>query len=195
MSVKSKLRTAAVSTAAVAAIGAGTAFAAAAPASGATKAPASTVGCNSLSASNGTCGSVALRYGHFSLDVYQQHATSGNKVILWTKSNSDPAQDFYAAQYNQTLNQFTAEYAPNGIRSGYCVSFPSTTLGSKAVLRPCNEGPWQTFSVTHPSSGYFEIKNQASGLVMEDRGYGNQGTQLDQWSANGGDNQLWRPFS
>jgi hypothetical protein len=194
MSLKSKLRNAALGSATIA-LGAGTAFAAAAPATGATRGPAATVGCNSLSTGNGTCGSVALRFGHMSLDVYQQRAAYGNKVILWTKSNTDPAQDFYAAQYNHTLDQFTAEYAPNGIRSGFCVSFPSTAFGSKAVLRPCNEGPWQTFTASYEGDGYFEIENQASHLVMEDRGFGNQGTQVDQWSANGGDNQLWRPFS
>jgi hypothetical protein len=191
MSLKAKITAAA----ATLTLATGMGMAATMTASAAPTARSATHGCNALSANNGTCGSVALQYGGFSLDVYQQRAAYGNKVILWTQSNTDPAQDFYAAQYNQTLNQFTAEYAPNGIRSGYCVSFPSTALGSTAALRPCNEGPWQTFTAHYEGNGYFEIKNQASGLVMEDRGFGNQGTRVDQWSANGGDNQLWKPFS
>jgi hypothetical protein len=193
MSLKAKITAAA----ATLTLATGMGMAATMTASAAPAARSATIGCNALTGGNGVCGSVALKFGHYSLDVYQQRAQVNNKIILWTKSNSDPAQDFYAAQYNHTPNQFTMEYAPNGIRSGLCVSFPSTTLGSTAVLRHCNEGPWQTDSVKPVSAGgsYFEIKNQASGLVMEDRGFGNQGTRVAQWSANGGDNQLWKPFS
>jgi hypothetical protein len=191
MSLKAKITAAA----ATLTLAAGMGMAATMTASAAPTARSATVGCNALTGGNGVCGSVALKFGHYSLDVYQQRAQVNNKIILWTKSNTDPAQDFYAAQYNHTPNQFTAEYAPNGIRSGLCVSFPSTARASTAVLRACNEGPWQTFSVQPGIGSYVEIKNQASGLVMEDRGFGNQGTRVDQWDANGGDNQLWKPFS
>jgi hypothetical protein len=150
---------------------------------------ASTVGCDN---DGGYCGSQQLKFGHYNLDVYQQKAVYGNKVILWTRSTSDPAQDFVFVNYNGIAGDKTFEYAPNGRPSGLCVSFPQTTKGSKAVLRTCNESAYQTFEPITMSGDYVAWKNQASGYVMEDGAYGNQGTQLDQWVFNNGDNQAWR---
>ena len=154
-----------------------------------------TVGCQALTSGNGECGSVALQFGHLALDDYQQNEYPGNKIILWTKSNADPAQDFYAAHYNPAGGQFTLEYARNGIRSGLCVTFPATGLGTHAELEPCNEGPFQTFTArASGTGGYYVITNQASKLDIDDNGYGNQGTRVDQWDYTGNGNQLWKPF-
>jgi hypothetical protein len=162
----------------------------AAPASAATTHTTATVGCDDYN--DGYCGSQQLKFGKFDLDVYQQKAAYGNKVILWTRSSSDPAQDFVAKNYNGINNDKTFEYAPNGVPSGLCVSFPSTAKASKAVLRTCNQSAYQTFEPVPMSGSYVAWKNLASGYVMEDGAYGNQGTQLDQWVFNGGDNQAWK---
>ena len=149
------------------------------------------MGCSDYN--DGYCGSQQLKYGHFDMDVYQQRATYGDKIILWTRSSSDPAQDFIAKNYNGINNDKTFEYAPNGVASGLCVSFPSTARGTGAVLRTCNQSAYQTFEPVTTSDGdYVAWKNLASGYVMEDGAYGNQGTQLDQWVYNGGDNQEFK---
>lgn len=169
---------------------AGTTAASAAPAS--TTARSATIGCTGTT----YCGSQDLKFGHYALDVYKQHATYGNKVILWTRSNTDPAQDFIFKNYNGLSGtggtDKTFEYAPNGRPSGLCLSFPSETRGSGAVLRNCNESIWQTFSPIEVDGTYVGWQNQASNDVMEDGGFGNQGTQVDQWTWNGGDNQEWK---
>ena len=59
-----------------------------------------TVGCQALTSGNGRCGSVAMQFGHLALDDWQQAEYPGNKIVLWTRSNADPAQDWYAAHYN-----------------------------------------------------------------------------------------------
>jgi hypothetical protein len=168
---------------------AGTTAASAAPA-----ARSVTIGCAAYN--SGFCGSEQLKFGHYTLDVKGQHATYGNKVILWTKSNTDPAQDFIAKNYNGLSTSGgpdkTFEYAPNGVPSGLCLSFPSETRGSGAVLRNCNQSIWQTFKPVYVDGTYVGWKNQASGYAMEDGAFGNQGTQVDQWTWNGGDNQDWR---
>lgn len=179
------------------ALGAGSIFMVIAP-GWASAAPVATVNCT-VSAPTTGCGSQDLQYGKYALDVYQQNATYGNKIILWTRSNSDPAQDFIFRNYNGLGGSGgpdkTFEYAPNGRASGLCVSFPSTGLGTGAVLRTCNEGIWQTFRPIAAGGSYVAWQNLASGYVAEDGAYGNQGTQIDQWVHNGGDNQNWKYVS
>jgi hypothetical protein len=125
--------------------------------------------------------------------VYQQHAVSGNKVILWTKSTTDPAQDWLIKNYNGQSGSGgpdkTFEYAPDGRASGLCLSFPSEARGTFAELRNCNQGIWQTFEPQYIDGTYVEWKNLASNYVWDNLGFGNQGTRLGQWTLNGGDNQ------
>lgn len=193
MSLKAKI----IATAATLTLASGMGLAGTMTASAAPTARTATIGCQSYT--SGFCGSQELKFGHYTLDVYQQRATSGNKVILWTRSSTDPAQDFISRNYNGLSGtggpDKTFEYAPNGNPSGLCVSFPSETRGTTASLRPCNEGIWQTFEPIAVNGTYVGWKNLASGFVMEDLGFGNQGTRVDQWTWNGGDNQIWKFIS
>ena len=196
MSIKAKFTAAAATLALAGGMGlAGTMTASAAPTAPAAR--SATIGCQDYT--GGYCGSQDLKFGHYALDVKGQRATYGNTVILWTRSNTDPAQDFIFKNYNGLSGtggpDKTFEYAPNGRASGLCLSFPSETRGSGGVLRVCNESIWQTFSPIYVDGTYVGWQNQASGYVMEDGGFQNQGTQVDQWTYNGGDNQEWKYVS
>jgi hypothetical protein len=104
------------------------------------------------------------RTPNFVLDVKQQSANTGQPIILWRQSNSDPAEDFtyafqgltsdfYAAglvsaQVNLHYGNgsvtatddpaFEVEYSPYGVNSGLCVGVASTAVQSEGVtLQPC----------------------------------------------------------
>ena len=50
------------------------------------------------------------KYGpHYYVDVYQQRAVAGDKVILFQGSNSDPALDF-TFKFSGTVNSFYTSY-------------------------------------------------------------------------------------
>jgi hypothetical protein len=69
----------------------------------------------SANASTPSCGSScaniwSANWGHrFVLDVYKQQDTTGNKVILFRGSNSDPAQDFTVSAWG-TVNEIASVY-------------------------------------------------------------------------------------
>lgn len=167
---------------------AGLAFGAAGAAS------ASTIGCQNDG--TGYCSSQQLKFGHLNLDVKQQAAKYGQPVIWWTHSSSDVAQDWYAKNYDGQSGSGgltkTFEYDPNGHRTGLCLAFPTAARNTRGVLRTCNEGPWQTFTPQDGPYGYVVWVNKASGMALEDAGFQNAGTQVNQYDVNGGDNQLVR---
>jgi hypothetical protein len=91
------------------------------------------------------------------LDVYQQRAAAGNKIIMYQASNYDPAEDWtymnqgtVASFYRRGLvsgavdlqygtdKAFELEYTPYGVGSGLCVGTASSA-GSRTpvALEPC----------------------------------------------------------
>src|SRR5512135_3336172 len=109
----------------------------------------------SAGASTALCGDYSdirsLEFHHgFSLDVYQGQASSGQPVILFQRSNSDPAEDFVVTDlglvdsvyrhhrnligtgFSQAFGSdaaFEIEYEPLGVPSHLCVG---TTLDEAA---------------------------------------------------------------
>jgi hypothetical protein len=97
------------------------------------------------------------RHPNFVLDVYQQSAKVGQKIILFKASNSDRAEDFTvsaqgsvsdfhaAGLVSAALNlhygsdeAYEIEYAPYGAESGLCVGVASTPAdGTPVSLQPC----------------------------------------------------------
>ena len=97
---------------------------------------------------------------HFVLDVMSQAEKTGQPIILFTKSNSDPAQDwvvsdqglvsdfFSAGMVSAQLNlhyshmeAYEVEYAPYGVDSGLCVGVASIAFqGENVSLQPCGVG-------------------------------------------------------
>jgi hypothetical protein len=135
----------------------------------ATAAAANTTGC--LAQTPDYCGSQLLDQGghSYALDVYQQKAAYNQPVVIWNKSDTDPAQD-WDVRAPQNLSYYdtipnpgnndgswkTFEYAPGGHDSGYCMAMPNDASNGKdgpvsgqaVVLRPCNSSPWQVFIAT-----------------------------------------------
>ena len=100
---------------------------------------------------------------------------------------------------NQTNQQWTVtsvgsgEYTIVGVQSGLYVTSPSFTEGAQLELEPASGTSSQLWVITPAgTTGYYTLKNVATGYVMDD--YNNQntpGTETDQWAANGHSNQEW----
>lgn len=70
-----------------------------------------------------------------------------------------------------------------------CLTAPQTLRGAKLTLAPC---PSSTPSENQSwSTKHWHIWN-ASGLVVDDTGWGGSGTPQELWENNGGANQLWQ---
>ena len=123
------------------------------------------------------------------------HPASGNPVIVFTRSTTDRAEDFVPVAHltsdtstaevgsihvTTTLaslgftNAVNLEYAPNGVRSGLCVSSVNPNGHASVQLRNCNTtgnkfNPWQTFQVTDngAADGQFVTYTEPiNGLLM-----------------------------
>ena len=122
-------------------------------------------------------------YGN-GLDVYQQRAAWGTKIVGWPATQGDPATHFLREAEG---SNWRFEYAPNGSGDGLCVSNPGDNL---LVLRTCNANIWQQFSV----SGSYLISAVNGGIVVPD-GTGAQLSVSFTHSPWGGDKYHWVPFS
>jgi hypothetical protein len=133
-----------------------------------------TVGMLSASAATPSCGNNCIdifsrqfgthRTPNFVMDVFQQGAKVGQKIILFRTSNSDPAEDFTISFQGLTSDFFAAglvsaavnlhygngsvaavdepafelEYSPYGVGSGLCVGTATTAIqGEGVTLQPC----------------------------------------------------------
>lgn len=155
--------------------------------------PAASYGCTNNDA--GYCGSLEFSApaGQVFNVYHGGQGARGQKITEWALSDAVNT-DFYAQNYNGLSGSGgpdkTFEYAPAGVRSGWCLSFPSTALGSGAVLRHCNEGIWQTFKPVYVDGTFVAWKNLASGYVITDPNYDSNGAgQLIQTVYQGNENQ------
>jgi hypothetical protein len=133
-----------------------------------------TVGMLSASAATPSCGNSCIdifsrQFGthhtpNFVMDVFQQGARTGQPIILFRASNSDPAEDFVFSFNGLTSDFFAAglvsaavnlhygggsvgatddpafeiEYSPFGVQSGMCVGTATTAIqGEGVTLQPC----------------------------------------------------------
>jgi hypothetical protein len=146
MSIKSKVLGGA---AALAVMAGGLGVAGAATAHAAT--PSCGHSCIELSAGNYGTGNV--------VDVYKAKQQIGAKVILWSESNTDKAEDFtasYAGRVNELYNAglvsesfayayghdmaFELQYTPYGVDSGLCIGTATKAgSGTPVVLEPCGQ--------------------------------------------------------
>jgi hypothetical protein len=152
--------------------------------------------------------------GGVDLDVYRQRAASDTQVIVWRASGTDPAEDFELVPVTATVSLYPAladaitlgmpvniEYAPDGVRSGFCVSVVTGTSRAPAALRPCDIGstfnPFQTFDqrTAAAADGVYSIfQNVLSGLVLNDARGGGDGSAVISYpigAVTGTPNQLW----
>ena len=172
------------------ALGAGAALAVSAlPAS------AVTPGC----ASNGFCGTQKNLMDGNVFDVFHASATVNNKGISFTDSATDQATDFInyhptsgPGVNNPAVKAF--EYAPNGVRSGLCLSDPGPGFGAVdlIVLRVCNNSSYQTWlPYQDPSNtSYYSWRNLASHQFITSGGLRAQLTDVKDGSVGLPDNNV-----
>jgi poly(hydroxyalkanoate) depolymerase family esterase len=111
------------------------------------------------------------------VDLNGGHATSGNKVQLWT-CNGNAASQSWTVASNGTIQI-----------GGGCLDITGANYSNGTPIQwwPCTGGAnqqWQARSGT--------LVNPASGKCLDDPGFNTaNGTQLDLWACNGGSNQQW----
>ena len=128
----------------------------------------SMIGTMTASAATPNCGGnctnvFSQKYGpKYLMDVWNAHAAAGTPVILFQKSNSDPAEDFVVAdlgtvhsfynnhglvtpQFDRTYRSdeaYEIQYEPYGLNSNFCVSTASAKVpqpGAKVMLEQCGQ--------------------------------------------------------
>jgi hypothetical protein len=118
----------------------------------------------------------------FVMDVWRQSARTGQPIILYRTSNSDPAEDFTISFQGTVADFFAAglvssaldlhyshnwayelEYSPNGVNSGLCVGVGSAaTNGTPVALEPCGASAktvWVVDSRDTIGGGYVPLIN------------------------------------
>jgi hypothetical protein len=136
----------------------------------------------------------------FVLSAASRPAAVGDPVILYWRSNDNPAEDFVAtrqgtvSEFNQAglassaVNlhygsdyAFEYEYAPYGVRSGLCIGVAATAAAGSAVsLQPCSVSPRTLWIVDSYDGQYYSSW------------YG--GSYGDHPLINGSDTNFSRPF-
>ena len=142
-----------------------------------------------------SCGSscvepfVAANGAKFDLDVFKQGQNVGQPVILFQRSNDDPALDWnisdegtvdqflaaglvtkaFALQYGN-LDAYEIEYAPYGADTGLCMGTAALTPlfnGMKVSLQPCGETSATVWAVLPVSGKYSEAISGADANFAE----------------------------
>lgn len=134
----------------------------------------------------GNFGDEVNQFGN-GFDVFKQHYVVNNPVVGWTATQADPATHFVRIPHGTNVWQFEATRGA-GIATGLCVSDPGSP--DLLVLRGCNNGPWQQFTVQSDNT----LRNAATGLLVNPGGTGVQlhgGTAPTTW---GGSAYSWTDF-
>jgi hypothetical protein len=147
----------------------------------ATSAVASTSAC--VNAPSGTCGYEENVYGN-DWDVYQQYARVNQPVTAYPHKDGDQATDFNAVQTTHNVNERRFEYAPNGNRSGLCLSDPDGGYAGNPggphglVLRTCNNSAFQQWrtppGVDSQNTAGTQWINVATRRTVQPQGTGSQ---------------------
>ncbi len=70
---------------------------------------------------------------------------------------------------------------------------PSANVSAWSDSNTADANDWQLWHLTYIADGYYTIRNFLTGLYMDvDNSNTADGTNIMQWSGNGGDNQLWK---
>lgn len=114
--------------------------------------------------------------------------SAGTAMIQWTTGTSSNEE------WSFTLNSdgtYTLVNQSSGlVLDDYNGNSQNGAVVDQATKQAGNTN--QEWLLISQAGGYYEIQNKATGLVLDDPGYSTtNGQQLDLWSWNGGDNQLW----
>lgn len=103
----------------------------------------SAVGMLSASAATPSCGTTCLNiyskdFGkHFQLDVFRQGAHQGQPIILFQRSNSDPAEDFTVAFEGQVSDFFATGQVGPGVMLHYGCTPGFVFTGNQGAVIHC----------------------------------------------------------
>jgi hypothetical protein len=143
-------------------------------------AQASTSGCTS-GAYAGYCGTqvnnASLGVPALVFNAAGAKAVANNKVIGWTNSTSNAADDWFQLPYGgNPASGVMFVFAPRGVVSGMCAADPGN---NKVVLRPCNGSNWQRWVATSTSyTGFYTWTNRGTHKILQSNGKGGQLTTV-----------------
>jgi hypothetical protein len=143
-----------------------------------------------VSSGSGSLGDEVNQFGN-GLDVFRQQYHAGAIVAGWTATKGDPATNFIRIAHGSAW-QFEATKA-GGAASGLCVSDPGGGWPDPAgpdglLITPCNNGPFQQFTIGAAQPGGSELVNVATGKIVNPNGTGAQltgGTAPTPWGGSG----------
>jgi hypothetical protein len=128
------------------------------------------------------------------IDVDKESTSDGAAIIQWPATGGA----------NQTWNLRASHgnvFSLASAKSGKCldVSGASTSTGAALIQWPCSGAANQLWAFdavgdyTSSSNTSYTLRSLGSGLVIDiPKSSTTAGTALDQWSSNGGSNQVWR---
>jgi Ricin-type beta-trefoil lectin domain/Putative Ig domain len=123
----------------------------------------------------------------YCLDDRGNSRSNGAVVQVW-RCNGLPSQAWQVAtDFNAPLpGDVTIRH------DGLCLAASGTANGSKVTLQPCTDNvySWPPLftTIVHPD---FRVGLGEDNMVLDDTGYGGNGTQQQAWVNNGTKNQIW----
>ena len=125
-------------------------------------------------------GTIRLTKMGYCLDDRNNSSASGAVVQIW-RCTGGPNQVW------QVMSDSTIRH------NGLCLDAPGTANGTKVILAACTPatpmGPDQQWNTSNERVNY--TNPAAVGKVLNDTGYGGNGTQQQLWSNTGTINEIW----
>jgi len=162
----------------------------------------SPAGQNLINALSGTFGTPANyqiinKYSGLAIDLIGGNTANGAVTNLWTP-DANSGNQRWSLQLTSDNQHFKIISWVTG--KALSVANDSNALGTQIWDWDYNNDLYQMWNLIDAGGGWFRIRNAASGLVLDDYGYGTgNNTMLDEWSDNttngsgaNPDNQTWR---
>lgn len=164
-----------------------------APAAAAVAAVAPAGAVTSACASDPFCGGQTLKSPALALAAASDTARTLSPVVVAVPSASSRQDWDMRNPANPVNNDKIFTWAPNGIRSGLCMSDPFTSVRKPIQLRRCNGSEFQRWTPALGGDGYVVWVNDATGFALTAPpgavpGTGLQGRSVGQGT---GSNKLW----
>jgi hypothetical protein len=135
------------------------------------------------------------KYSGLAIDLIGGNTANGAVTNLWTR-DVNSANQRWAIEPTADGQHFKLISWVSG--KAISVANNSNALGNQIWQWDYNNDPYQMWNFIDVGNGWFKIQNAATGLVLDDDGYGTgNNTELDEWSdntttGNNPDNQTWR---
>jgi hypothetical protein len=119
------------------------------------------------------------------LDAFGQGLTNGTEIDQWAWNSG-------ANQHWAVTNVGSSTYTIVGVQSGLYLYAPGTGGGTYVELNAKNGASSEQWEFQPATGGYYTIQGVQSGDLLDDYQNGTtNGTRVDIWPANSGNNQQW----